>query len=75
MDFIDPLLLNLIYATLGGALSLLMSWLASVIFQQRMGFKLKDALADGNLAVGLVMLGIFVGNGIGVGIIIGLSLN
>ena len=32
-------------------------------------------LIGGNLAVGLVMLGIFVGNGIGVGIIIGLSLN
>ena len=37
--------------------------------------RLKDALASGNLAVGLVMLGIFVGNGIGMGIIIGLSLN
>ena len=72
---LDPIVLNLIYATAGSALSLIISWIASVIFQQRMGFKLKDALAGGNLAVGLVMLGIFVGNGIGMGIIIGLSLN
>lgn len=71
----DPMLLNLVYAVLGGTLSLLMSWIASVVFQVRMGFKLRDKIREGNLAVSLVMLGIFVGNGIGVGIIIGLSLN
>lgn len=71
----DPMLLNLVYAVLGGTLSLLMSWIASVVFQARMGFKLRDKIREGNLAVSLVMLGIFVGNGIGVGIIIGLSLN
>ena len=72
---LDPIILNLIYATTGSALSLIISWIASTIFQQRMGFKLRDALSSGNLAVGLVMLGIFVGNGIGMGIIIGMSLN
>lgn len=75
MSYLDPLVINLAYAFLGGALSLFMSWIASVTFQYRMGFKLRDALAEGNLAVGIVMLGIFIGNGIGVGIIIGLSLN
>lgn len=75
MNELNPILLNLIYATCGSVLSLVISWVASVIFQNRMGFRLKDALANGNLAVGLVMLGIFVGNGIGMGIIIGLSLN
>lgn len=71
----DPIFLNLIYATTGSILSLLISWIASVIFQRRMDFKLKEKLAEGNLAVGIVMLGIFVGNGIGMGIIIGMSLN
>ena len=75
MNELDPIVLNLIYATSGAILSLLLSWIASAIFERRMGFRLKDALASGNLAVGLVMLGIFVGNGIGMGIIIGLSLN
>lgn len=75
MNELNPIVLNLIYATCGSVLSLVISWVASVIFQNRMGFRLKDALASGNLAVGLVMLGIFVGNGIGMGIIIGLSLN
>lgn len=75
MNELDPIVLNLVYATSGAILSLLLSWIASAIFERRMGFRLKDALASGNLAVGLVMLGIFVGNGIGMGIIIGLSLN
>lgn len=75
MNELDPIVLNLIYATCGAVLSLIISWIASAIFERRMGFLIKDALADGNLAVGLVMLGIFVGNGIGMGIIIGLSLN
>jgi len=75
MTDLDPIFLNLVYATFGSALSLLISWAASAIFEQRMGFRLKTKLAEGNLAVGIVMLGIFVGNGIGMGIIIGLSLN
>jgi uncharacterized membrane protein YjfL (UPF0719 family) len=75
MTNFDPIILNLIYAMSGSTLSLLISWMASAIFERRMGFRLKDKLAEGNLAVGMVMLGIFVGNGIGMGIIIGMSLN
>ncbi|WP_068858291.1 hypothetical protein [Perlucidibaca aquatica] len=75
MSDLDPIILNLIYATTGSILSLLISWTASAVFEKRMGFRIKDALSAGNLSVGLVMLGIFVGNGIGMGIIIGLSLN
>lgn len=75
MNDFDPIIINLIYAATGSVLSLLISWFAIAVFQKRMGFQIKTKLADGNLAVGLVMLGIFVGNGIGMGIIIGLSLN
>ncbi|MES3040572.1 MAG: DUF350 domain-containing protein [Pseudomonadota bacterium] len=75
MTEFNPIILNLIYATCGSALSLIISWIASAVFERRMGFRIKDALAAGNLSVGVVMLGIFIGNGIGMGIIIGLSLN
>jgi len=75
MMLLSPMLLNLIYATAGSALSLIISWIAIAIFQKRMGFLLRDALADRNLAVGIVMMGVFIGNGVGMGIIIGMSLN
>lgn len=74
MDGFDLFAINF-YATCAAALSLLLSWVASAIFQQRMGFRLKDKLAAGNVAVAVVMMGIFIGNGIGIGIIIGFSLS
>ena len=72
---LDPLVLNLLYATLGGVLGLLLSWFSGWVFQLRMGFKLRDELAKDNRAVGMVLMGIFIGNGIGMGLIVGLSLN
>lgn len=72
---LDPLVLNLLYATLGGVLGMALSWLSGWVFQMRMGFKLRDELAKDNRAVGFVLMGIFIGNGIGMGLIVGLSLN
>jgi uncharacterized membrane protein YjfL (UPF0719 family) len=72
---LDPILLNLLYACLGGLLGLLLSWIGSLVFQWRMGFRIRDALKNDNRAVGMVLMGIFIGNGIGMGLIIGLSLN
>jgi uncharacterized membrane protein YjfL (UPF0719 family) len=72
---LDPIVLNLLYATLGGLLGLLLSWLGGWVFQLRMGFKLREELKNDNRAVGMVLMGIFIGNGIGMGLIIGLSLN
>lgn len=72
---LDPLALNLLYATLGGLLGMALSWLSGWVFQLRMGFKLRDELAKDNRAVGLVLMGIFIGNGVGMGLIVGLSLN
>lgn len=72
---LDPIILNLLYATLGGLLGLLLSWLGGLVFQWRMGFRIRDELKSDNRAVGMVLMGIFIGNGIGMGLIIGLSLN
>lgn len=72
---LDPIILNLLYATLGGLLGLLLSWIGSLVFQWRMGFRIRDELKNDNRAVGMVIMGIFIGNGIGMGLIIGLSLN
>ncbi|MBI2382911.1 MAG: DUF350 domain-containing protein [Gammaproteobacteria bacterium] len=71
----DPVILNLAYACVGGALGLIGSWMAGRLFSNIMGFKIRDELKAGNVAVGLAVMGIFIGSGICMGLIIGLSLN
>lgn len=75
MTHLDPMLLNLLYAAMGGAMLIIFAWMATRFFGNVMGFKVRDQLAAGNVAVGLAVLGIFMGIGIGLGIVIGLSLN
>ena len=49
-ESLDPIILNLLYAMLGGMLMLLGGWGASAFFRRVMGFdvkaELKDALTD-----------------------------
>ncbi|MGH8443557.1 MAG: DUF350 domain-containing protein [Nevskiaceae bacterium] len=40
-----------------------------------MGFDVKAELKAGNVAVGLALMGIYLATGIGLGLVIGLSLN
>lgn len=72
---LNPMLLNLAYAALGGLMLITFAWVATRLFSNIMGFKVRDQLASGNVAVGLAILGIFMGTGIGLGIVIGMSLN
>jgi len=74
-ETMDPIILNLIYAMLGGVLMLLGGWGASAFFRQVMGFDVKAELKAGNVAVGLALMGIYLATGIGLGLVIGLSLN
>lgn len=75
MNSLDPILLNLSYAALGGLMLIIFNWLGARLFSNVMGFKIRDELKAGNLAVGIAVLGIFMGMGIGMGLVIGLSLN
>lgn len=75
MSNLDPILLNLGYAALGGLMLLVFSWMGARLFSNIMGFKIRDELKAGNLAVGIAVLGIFLGMGIGMGLVIGLSMN
>ena len=74
-ESLDPIILNLLYAMLGGIMMLLGGWAASAFFRRVMGFDVKAELKAGNVAVGLALLGIYLGTGIGMGLVIGLSLN
>jgi uncharacterized membrane protein YjfL (UPF0719 family) len=73
--WLDPIMLNFVYAGVGGIMLIVFTWLASRLFSNVMGFKIREQLEKGNMAVGLAMMGIFIGMGIGMGLVIGLGMN
>jgi uncharacterized membrane protein YjfL (UPF0719 family) len=74
-DSLDPILLNFVYAAMGGAMTLTFMWLGCKIFGHIVDFDVQAELARGNQAVGMMILGIFIGIGIAMGLVIGLGLN
>ncbi len=74
-DAIDPLILNVLYACMGGFLTLLFMWLGCRVFSHIVSFSIPEQLAAGNIAVGLMIMGIFIGIGTAMGLVIGLGLN
>jgi uncharacterized membrane protein YjfL (UPF0719 family) len=74
-DALDPVLLNFVYAFLGGMLTLLFMWLGCKIFGHIVDFDVQAELARGNQAVGMMIMGIFIGIGIAMGLVIGMGLN
>jgi uncharacterized membrane protein YjfL (UPF0719 family) len=74
-DTLDPILLNFLYAVVGGLLTLFFMWLGCKMFSHIVSFNIADELAKGNLAVGVMIMGIFVGIGVALGLVIGLGLN
>lgn len=74
-DTLDPIVLNFIYAAMGGILTLFFMWLGCKIFNHLVVFRIGDELSRGNIAVGLMVMGIFIGIGTALGLVIGLGLN
>jgi uncharacterized membrane protein YjfL (UPF0719 family) len=74
-DTLDPVLLNFVYAILGGLLTIFFMWLGCKVFSHIVNFSIPDQLAQGNMAVGLMIMGIFIGIGVALGLVIGLGLN
>ena len=72
---ISPMLLNFLYAIFGGFLTLFFMWLGCRIFNHSAGFDINDELSRGNVAVGLMIMGIFIGIGTALGLVIGLGLS
>ena len=72
---IDPAILNVLYACMGGVLTLLFMWLGCKVFSHIVNFSIPEQLAQGNQAVGLMIMGMFIGIGTAMGLVIGLGLN
>ncbi len=79
MDFslfdIQVVVLNLLYAVIGGSGAILFMYLGFKVLDHVTKFDTNDQLFEGNVAVGVVVAGMFVGIGVAVGLVIGLGLN
>lgn len=75
MDALDPVLLNFLYVILGGILTLMFMKLGCKMFNQIVTFSISEELGKGNIAVGLMVMGLFIGIGTALGLVIGLGLN
>lgn len=71
----EPLFLNSIYAIGGVVLGILTAIITYKLFNKVTHFDIPKELEKGNLAVGVVVCGIFIMIGLIVGLIIGMSLN
>jgi len=74
-DTLDPIILNFLYAIFGGLLTLFFMWLGCKVFSHIVSFNIAEELAKGNMAVGMMIMGIFIGIGTALGLVIGLGLN
>ncbi len=75
MTYLPPILLNFLYVILGGLLTLVFMKLSCSVFNRMVSFNINDELAKGNVAVGLMVMGLFIGIGIALGMVIGLGLS
>lgn len=75
-DSVDMIMVrNFIYAILGVIVGIFSSLATYKLFNRTTRFDIPNELEKGNLAVGMVVGGIFIMIGLIVGLIIGMSLN
>jgi len=72
---LTAMIVNFIYCLIGGVLTLLFMYFGYKWFDKFTTFDTSDQLAKDNRAVGLVVMGIFIGVGVAIGLVIGLGLN
>ena len=72
---IPPIILNFVYVMFGGILTLIFMKVSCTIFNKMVSFNISDELGKGNIAVGLMVMGLFIGLGISLGLVIGLGLS
>lgn len=66
---------NFLYAIVGGFVTIGFMMLGYWLTDKLTKFETCDELARGNTAVGMMVMGMFIGIGVAVGLVIGLGLN
>ena len=75
MGSIGIVLLNLLYALLGGGAAIAFMFVGYKVIDHLTPFDTAKELADGNRAIGTMVGGMFVGIGIAIGLVVGMGLN
>jgi len=75
MGTIGIILLNLLYAAVGGSAAIAFMFFGYRIIDHVTPFDTAAQLRDGNVAVGIMVGGMFVGIGVAVGLVVGMGLN
>jgi len=71
----SPLVINLTYAVAGILLGIMSAIITLKLFSKISQFNMQEELEKGNLAIGMVVGGLFIMIGLIVGLITGMSLN
>jgi len=74
MEF-QVILLNVVYAVIGALLTIGFMLVGYWLFDKITHFNTSEQLAQGNVAVGIVVGSIFIGLGVAIGLVIGMGLN
>ncbi len=72
---LTAMIANFIYSVMGGFITLFFMYIGFKLFDKLTDFNTSEELAKDNRAVGMVVLGIFIGVGVAIGLVIGLGLN
>lgn len=72
---LTAMIVNFVYSIMGGILTLLFMYIGYKWFDKFTDFNTSNELAKDNRAVGMVVMGMFIGVGVAVGLVIGLGLN
>lgn len=79
MDFslfdFQVVLINLLYAVVGGGAAIAFMYFGFKVIDHVTRFDTNEQLSKGNIAVGVMVAGMFVGIGVAVGLVIGMGLN
>ncbi len=70
-----PVILNLLYAFAGGVLTLIFMWVGWIMLGRLTSIQISQELKNGNTSVGMMVMGIFIGMGVAMGLVVGLALN
>jgi len=65
---------KILYVMLGGIITLVILMISCRLFNRTCKFNISDELGKGNIAVGLMVMGLFIGICIALGLVIGLGL-
>ena len=68
------ILAKFLYVILGGIMTLIFMKISCSMFNRMCKFNISNELGKGNVAVGLMVMGLFIGIGIAFGLVFGLGL-